>query len=225
MREPLHQGHMQGLQLNDIVTFELGLYVREARGKRMDAEGRMAAEMKRRRELFDIQKAIAATGYLVEHTGESMYSLMKMMYLADKVHLERYGRFIAGDTHCALKQGPVPSNTYDLMKHVRGEPQDELPGADLAKEYFSYGPDHQVSLLKQPDYGELSESDIECLAIIVDTYKKVGKWSVRDLAHDDAWKATWRGRSRPISTELIARAIGDVQLMEHLRDPEPGAAA
>src|SRR5690606_29259588 len=111
---------------------------------------------------FDVEKAIAAVGYLVEQTGASMYSIMKMMYLADKIHLERYGRFIAGDHYVAMPQGPVPSCTYNMIKHVRGE-QRSRQGDERGLQYFSYSRDHEISLTQRPDYDELSNSDQQCL--------------------------------------------------------------
>lgn len=179
------------------------------------------------RNQFDVGKAIAAVGFLVEKTGATMYSLMKMMYLADKVHLERYGRFIAGDNYVAMKQGPVPSCTYNMIKHVRGE--NCGPGFELAKQYFAYGSNHEVKLKAQPDYDELSGSDIECLEWIAGVYNDVGHWMVRDMSHDEVWKSVWTrwrlAKSLPIDIEVIASQFdGKEHLIAHLRDSTPGEA-
>ncbi len=180
------------------------------------------------RDLFEVDKAIAAIAYLVEKTGASMYPVMKMMYLADKLHLERYGRFIACDSYAAMKQGPVPSRTYNMIKHVRGElahsPEDER-----ACEYLIYGPEHQLTIKKHPDYDELSASDIECLEEIASIFKRMGPWAVRDLSHDAAWEAAWRFRffkkSVPMDTEsIVAQFEKSELLIEHLRDSHPGEA-
>jgi uncharacterized phage-associated protein len=40
------------------------------------------------------------------------------MYFADRKHLEKYGRFICGDSYVAMKHGPVPSEIYDILKAV-----------------------------------------------------------------------------------------------------------
>lgn len=180
------------------------------------------------RDLFDVSKAVAAIGYLVEKTGATMYSLMKMMYLADKMHLERYGRFIAGDNYVAMKQGPVPSCTYNMIKHVRGENCGR--GFDLAAQYLAYGENFAVSLKRKPEYeDELSASDIECLEEIANIYNKVGHWAVRDMSHDDAWKSVWSrwtfSKSVPIGVEAIAAQFeGKDPLISHLRDSTPGEA-
>lgn len=177
---------------------------------------------------FEVDKAIAAIGYLVEQTHESMYSLLKMMYLADKLHLQRVGRFIAGERYSAMGQGPVPSNTYALFQYLRGDnTQREF---EAAARYFDYRPeeDHSVSLRERPDYDELSVSELKCLATVVDTYRTYGKWGVRKLSHDDAWKETWAtvffSKSKPMDILSIARQFEDEALMRHLADPFPGEA-
>jgi uncharacterized phage-associated protein len=42
--------------------------------------------------------------------------LMKLLWLADRTHLNRYGRTILRDTYCAMPHGPVPSETMDLSE-------------------------------------------------------------------------------------------------------------
>ncbi len=177
---------------------------------------------------FDAAKAVASVGYLVERTGESLYPIMKMIYLADKLHLERYGRFIAGESYAAMKQGPVPSCTYNLIKHVRGD-LNECQGAEVARQYLDYGENHKIVLRKAADTGELSETDIECLDEVVRMWAKVGKWVVRDLSHDLAWQAAMEKlfhgkKSHPIDIEDIARQVDSDLLVKHVQDPNPGHA-
>lgn len=186
--------------------------------------------MNRQRYLkFDIRKAIAMVGFLAQQTRESMYTLMKMVYLADKLHLERYGQFMAGETYSALKQGPVPSCTYNLMKHLRGEAQD-MPEADLVFEYLRYGGNHAIEVVRQPELDELSESDLECLTAVVRIHNDVGKWMVRDLSHDLAWRKVWGGvqpgnASKTMPVEEIAAQLKNASdLVRHVGDPFPGRA-
>lgn len=183
----------------------------------------------RTNDTFEIDKAVAVLGYLVEHTKESMYSLMKMMYLADKLHLEKFGRFIVGDYYCALKQGPVPSHTYNMMKHLRGDERTERFA--VADRHFAYRADHYITLLEPVDLDELSGSEVTCLEEVVNIYDKFGKWAVKDLSHDDAWQDAWASKSFfkksvSIGIEKIARQLdnGDV-LLEHIRDRHPGEAS
>jgi uncharacterized phage-associated protein len=180
------------------------------------------------RQGFDVHKAIAAIGYLVSQTGASMYPVMKMMYLADKCHLERYGRFIAGDHYAAMQQGPVPSCAYNLVKCVRTG--DEYHAGDsVVRDYFAYGERHMLHLLRDPDLDELSPSDLECLDEISQTFNRVGLGRVRDMAHDVAWEHAWAGRGGRDSTrmdiiDIAAQLDNGEALVAHLRDNAPGEA-
>ncbi|HDS1559286.1 TPA: SocA family protein [Stenotrophomonas maltophilia] len=179
---------------------------------------------------FDVPKATAAIGMLVKGTGESLYPILKMLYLADKRHLHEYGRFIVGDEYCAMAQGPVPSLSYDMLKRVKGgiAKGDAL---DYAISYFSYSDNHEISLKHEPDLDELSLSEQNCIQAIIDTYLNVGKWAVKDMSHDDAWRIAWEGkpshakRGGYIQPEDIARTLeGGEELIQHLMDAHPGEA-
>lgn len=179
---------------------------------------------------FEAEKAIAALGFLVQKTGESMYPILKMMYLADKLHLERFGRFIAGDDYCAMQKGPVPSHAYNMIKAVRGD-GDCHPAGEVAAQHFAYTDDHMLRLLRQPDLDELSGSDIDCLEEVVTIYHRVGKWAIKDMSHDDAWKDAWNRarltfrKSTSIGVRAIANQFDDAEALKaHLEDDSPGEA-
>lgn len=173
------------------------------------------------RDIFNTAKAVAAIAFLAEKTGETMYPVFKTLYLAEKSHLERYGRFILGDYYVAMAEGPVPSATYDMLKFVRGDRQYFTDGG-LAKEAFSLDRNsHRFTLHHQPDLDALSDSDIECLTEAAELCVKRGTRFVRDESHDDAWKAT--PRNAAMAVEAIAAQLADgPALVQHLIDRYPG---
>jgi hypothetical protein len=140
---------------------------------------------------FQPEKSLAATSYLADRSGETMYTILKMIYLADRFHLERYGRPITGDDFIAMKQGACPSKIYDSMKVLRGEKNTNyLPDSE---KYLSVDPEtYDVSVKDMPDINVLSASDIECLDEALSILKRRGRWLVRDMAHDEAWQKTER---------------------------------
>lgn len=170
---------------------------------------------------FKVEKAVAAVAYLASKTGESMYPVLKMLYLADRCHLERYGRFIVGDHYVAMGQGPVPSVTYDMLKFVRGS-RTFFDGGEIAKEAFALDSQtHLFSIHGNPSVDALSESDIECLDEVVALCREKGTAYIRDASHDDAWKATTRNGT--IAVEAIAAQFDDgPSLVQHLMNRHPG---
>ncbi|MFA7087310.1 MAG: hypothetical protein WC145_11645 [Aliarcobacter sp.] len=60
-----------------------------------------------RKQRFDPEKALTVWIYIAERVDDhrGMYHLL---YQADKLHLERYGRLIYGERYVAGEDGPVP---------------------------------------------------------------------------------------------------------------------
>ena len=63
-------------------------------------------------------KALETLVYLA-NKDQRQYWVLKAIYLADKEHLQKYGRQMFGDRYIAMKLGPVPSLAYDIVKSVR----------------------------------------------------------------------------------------------------------
>ena len=98
---------------------------------------------------FNREKAIAAILYIAKNIDISdKLRILKVLYAADKYHLNRYFRFILGDRYARLDNGSVPSNVYDMLK-------------SSSEEYEVKG--SKIIPLQDPDMDELSPSDIEAL--------------------------------------------------------------
>lgn len=87
---------------------------------------------------FDSDRALAAVTYLASRaesvTELDKLKLAKLVFLADKYHLVRYGRPITGDFYKALFKGPIPQNLLDLI-HTILDPEDaKKRGAKVSAE-------------------------------------------------------------------------------------------
>jgi len=159
---------------------------------------------------FNEPKAIETILYLANRvSGPQRYNICKMLYLSDKICLEKYGRFIFGESYSAMKLGATPSKSYDLLKRIAEEYSDEL-----IVEGKTITPSRDANM----DY--LSESDIECLDRTIVTYDKSPE-KMRQDAHDAAWKKAWnrRGekRSADIPVQSIAKTLADSEdLIDYL---------
>jgi uncharacterized phage-associated protein len=114
--------------------------------------------------------------------------IVKLVYLADKYHLLRYGRTITGDRYFAVKHGPMGSMVDDVLNFNN----DVLDDIELQ---------YAKSLINQIDSytycpnafsGELpmlSRSDKKCLDFIIERYGHMDKWKLRDYTHKfPEWK-------------------------------------
>ena len=82
---------------------------------------------------FKLDKAIAAMQTLLEaYEGQiNLHKLFKSLYFAEQKHLVRYGRTIVGDKYIAMKDGPVPSKIFDLIKLIRGDNNPFIANIDI----------------------------------------------------------------------------------------------
>lgn len=169
---------------------------------------------------FDPEKAVEVVLYIASRAPiRDIYHVLKLLYFADKAHLERYGRFICGDSYVAMKSGPVPSGTYDIIKDIRGDGIHSF--AEHARHAFTLQDEHEVSPLRDADTAFFSESDIECLDESIGKYGSLSGTELKNLSHDEAYKAA--DENDFIDVEQIARMFpGGEKLIQHLRDPYPG---
>lgn len=162
---------------------------------------------------FDMEKAVEVILYIANRIQRpTIRDVLKLVYLADKTSLESYGRFITGDRYVAMRQGPVPSKTYDLVKEAR----------DSGSFGFVVEGKYDLRPLRDADMDELSESDITCLEQVINAFGHLPSWALRDETHDDAWEAVWQqatAGSVPIPVEKIVELFEESEeLLDYLRN-------
>jgi uncharacterized phage-associated protein len=152
---------------------------------------------------FHPQKAVEAAAMLLRLHGNPMkyLGLLKMLYIADRIALDRMEQPITGDSAYSMKYGPVLSGVYDLIK---GNPVgDALP---LWQRFFStgYKKDHTISLLADPGDDHLCEEEEE---IIQEVYKIFGHLDIFDVAEWTHGLPEWR---KPLPESHIPIIVDDV---------------
>ncbi len=159
---------------------------------------------------FDAQKAYEIIIYFANRCKiTDYYNILKYLYLADKLHLERYGRFISGDIHYAMKFGPVPSKTYDIIKNVKN-------GLDLNCGFMVSG--FKIEPNRDANIDYLSETDIECLDEIINKYGECNFENIHDESLDDAYEEYFvEGTSTLIPLKAIIKTLPNSdELIEYL---------
>lgn len=156
-----------------------------------------------------ISRLLEALAYIAEKAPDNkknMYNVLKVFYLADKLHMERFGRFIFGDAYCAMQMGPVPSNAYDLVKAIRDGKK--LP-FDLAAP-VSLLEDHTVVPHRSADTDYFSGSDLLCIDEVIELSNSV---DLGDISHDEAWQSAERNRIMPLEA-IISTLNNSGELLE-----------
>jgi uncharacterized phage-associated protein len=137
---------------------------------------------------LDADKAVEAVVYVVSKIPKpTFHSISKVLFHADKAHLSRYGRPISGDRYVAMKHGPVPSATYDILKSLRGESMFLVPEPRIRESLSVEG--YSVRALRAADLGVLSQSEIECLTESAHEHGAKSFTQRTAESHGPAWQA------------------------------------
>ena len=137
---------------------------------------------------FDPQKVANAISYVLSQSGGSdFHKVFKILYFADQKHLVRYGKPIFNDTYHALKDGPVPTKTYDGLKSLKATNPFGIEDSPF-KDFFTVSNDFYIVKLKEPDLDYLSETEMECLDESIEENKNLTFTVIREKSHGLAWK-------------------------------------
>ena len=130
-------------------------------------------------------KAIEALVWLADkQLGITPFYVSKVLYFADKEHLNRFGRPILGDKYIRMNFGPVPSQTYDLMKGTSSKKKysEKLREAVDVQE-------GALRPLRKPNMEMFSRTDIECLTNALKEYGSLEFGKLSRISHrETAWK-------------------------------------
>jgi len=106
---------------------------------------------------------------------------IKLIFLADKLHLRKYGRLIIGDSYLAMKFGPVGSQTKNIA-----ELSDRLPKeiSIYARKYIKPTLDKNTFVsVNSVDLDLFSKTDIECLNKVYDEFSDKDQFELAEITH------------------------------------------
>ena len=113
--------------------------------------------------------------------------MVKLLYLADKCHLIRYGRTISGDDFWAMPLGLVGSVTKDVLDFDEDEnkhfpnPESEYASTMLQRTWaHTFKP---KVLCNQDNINQLSETDIEALHLVAKHFGNYDTWDLVRFTH------------------------------------------
>jgi len=109
---------------------------------------------------FDNKKATQALNFLALKEGGLIDKLkvVKLMWLADRLHIRKYGRPIFNDIYFAMPYGAVGSSAKDLAGfNVDGDEKEYL------ENYLELGRGYKIKSKQKVDLDIFSDSEIEIL--------------------------------------------------------------
>jgi uncharacterized phage-associated protein len=166
---------------------------------------------------FSQEKATASAAFLLRLRGGQMsyLKLIKLLYLADREALHRWGFNITTDRYVSMEHGPVVSHIYNLI--TIEEPNNQFWAKYITPPLGVY----EVALTTGdiPE-DQLSPAEEKLLTEIYEKYGSWNRWKVRDYTHNlPEWKDPGNS-SLPIPVQDILKAQGesDKEVEETLLD-------
>lgn len=95
--------------------------------------------------------------------------LMKLIWLSDRLHLNKYGRLILKDRYKALPNGPIASKTMEMSKY-------SLPDVYEVDGY-------KIKSLKEFDSDFFSKSDLKIMNYVWEKFGQLDTFQLRDYSH------------------------------------------
>ncbi len=161
---------------------------------------------------FDYQKATQAINYFARKYPEMQINKMKvikLIWLADRYHLRKYGRSISGDEYIAMKFGPVASTVKDIAENSDFLASEEIT---YSKQYIEKVDNNTIESVALPDMDVFSETDIEALNF---AFKNFGEYDQFELANLSHYYPEWM----KLSKELENKGREKMSYTDFFEDP------
>lgn len=151
----------------------------------------------------DTDRIIESVLYLMKKGRNlSQYQIVKAIFFADRKHLNEYGRPVTFDNYTAMRQGPVPTLVYDLLKP--GPTFERIFGGKnrpwVSTPEKGY---HRFAARRDPLPDVLSQTDLAALDYGLDTVRTLSQFDLEKKLHDDpAYKEAWGRRGIKNSVDM-----------------------
>ena len=157
---------------------------------------------------FNERKAAQVAAYFALEEGGSInvLKLVKLIYLADRLFMDRYDRPILNDRFVSMDHGPVNSITLNFINGCIAERGDW-------DKFISDRARHNVALANRritvDDLDELSEAELRILRQVWKRFGHRTHFQIRNYTHRHCpeWEDP-NGSSTPIPYERIFKFLG-----------------
>ena len=159
---------------------------------------------------FNIDRCIEASGVLFLTTKYNMMGrmrLLKLLYISNRVSLKETGDPVVDDNIFAMKDGPVLSCVYDLIKgtHRNSDFQSKW------NQHFIVVDKIQVQMICDPGTGHLSDYDVGVLEEQANRHQSMEDYELSAITHSFLeWRRVWDAgaNSRRIQERDLLEGIG-----------------
>ena len=154
---------------------------------------------------FNYKKATQLINFFILKSGKKhlgKLEILKLVFLADRYHLRKYGRSITNDEYWAMPYGPVASAVKDItdLTDFLADTEKKYASTYIAKCYS-----HCVKSIKNVNYDVFSETDIEALNKTIEL-----KNNVKDLVKYTHKFPEWKKHQASLESDTSSRIPMDI---------------
>lgn len=133
---------------------------------------------------FDVHKIIQIVNYLLKKNGDRLNytKLLKLLYIADKEFFKKWDFSISQDSYVSLKNGPILSKTYDLIKREYADIPEQIQWDCL---FFTDGYDLVLLQNNNLTTGLLSDAERQTLDEVNSKFKRKTWQEMIDYTHNE----------------------------------------
>ena len=133
---------------------------------------------------FNLEKNVNIIAYMAKKEWWSINytKFLKLLFLADKLYLRRYGKTISWDSYFAMKLWPVASWNIDIIKTPE-EFNEKYIKEYIKKKWYN------ITIKKEPNEDYLALKEKETLDEI---YNKFGHLNYSDIVHETHKYNEWK---------------------------------
>ncbi|RLC19241.1 MAG: hypothetical protein DRI57_07435 [Deltaproteobacteria bacterium] len=117
--------------------------------------------------------------------GIDIYHVAKVLFYADKMHINKYGRPITGDTYIRMPYGPVPSGLRDLITENSWLSPRQLNQIKNSLIIDKSDNHYKLAATREPDMNYFSKSDIICLKDSLSEYGEMSSDELYNSTHSE----------------------------------------
>jgi uncharacterized phage-associated protein len=161
---------------------------------------------------FDHRKATQTLNYFAVKAGGKIKKLraLKLIFLADRFHLRKYGRLITSDRYVAMRYGPVPSTVEDIAKGN----VNQIVKAYSSKYVKTTTNGIQIESISPVDHSFFSDTDIEALEFSWNKFGHFDRWSLSDFTHH---YPEWRKHKKALDS---GSKVENINIKDFFEDPK-----
>lgn len=156
---------------------------------------------------FNLPKATEVACEFLERAGGQIHvmKLVKLVYLLDRLSLDRRGIPVVGGDYLSMRNGPVTSELLDLINAGRLNGEADARWETAISDRIN----HEVKLEAKPEREHLSATEVELVDAIWLEHGRRDQWQLVEWCHSHCgeWTPLARGCA-PIAVERMGQALG-----------------